>query len=143
MSRLSILITFSSFSVFALSCSTLEYKTKADKEIYAIIADKGEKVFSQSSDFNIDTSYSKISPNAISSERILKEKTERESYEQKPMLLSLEKTLHLAISQSHEYQTKKENLYLAALSLSNKRYDYTPIFSHSSTLTAERSRSGE
>ena len=48
--------------------------------------------------------------------------------EQRPFLIRLDQALELALINSREYQTRRENLYLAALPVSVERFAFAPQF---------------
>jgi len=54
-------------------------------------------------------------------------------------ILSLDRALIIAVKNSRTYQTRKETLYIQALSLALTRHKYTPIFSGGASAVWQRS----
>lgn len=117
-------------AVVALSaCSTKHYRKSADKEAAKLIAQKTPAVPNMDTNFTIEAS-----EKAVLGELPLTEKVEEffgpEGEKEKgARIISLEKALEIAVKQSRNYQTRKEVLYLEALSLSLARHRFAPIFS--------------
>jgi outer membrane protein TolC len=118
-------------------CAASHYRRSADKETYRIIQEVDRRVFGQTNAFSIDTRYSRREPDAIAPAEIIEDRlaTNRR-------VLNLEQSLALAVQNSREYQTEKERLYLAALSLTGARYEFGPQFFGSSTAQIAGSPSG-
>jgi outer membrane protein TolC len=104
-------------------CSASHYRKSADKEVYGIIQNFEKQVFGQTNDFTIDTAQSGRNPKDIQAAEIIQDRgaTNRR-------VLNLDQTLNLAVQNSREYQTQKEQLYLSALSLTGARYEFGPQF---------------
>ncbi|MFH2068403.1 MAG: TolC family protein [Candidatus Omnitrophota bacterium] len=88
-------------------CSTQHYRESADREVYRILAEKGP---SSAGSFDIEPK----SPPAFPPDEITE--------------VGLQEVLQLAALHSRDYQTRKENLYLQALSLTAQRHLYRPRF---------------
>jgi len=110
-------------------CSTTGYKEKADFEAYGLLQEKNDLVPGAISEFSIEpreapdfTDY----PTNLESYDFLGDAADSEigSY-----VLTLEDALKLAVKHSRSYQSRKEQLFVQALSLSIARHDFDPIFS--------------
>lgn len=127
------------FSVFFIvfSCSKDRYKASADKEALQIIKEKSSMVPGMLKDFSIEenTKYDPYEglPEYVESDPAFGVEDKTEKY----YLITLEKALEIAINKNREYLTKKESVYLSALSLSLERYYFSPIFTsrHSAVIT--------
>ncbi|MFM1943425.1 MAG: hypothetical protein RI897_2407 [Verrucomicrobiota bacterium] len=113
--------------VFFAGCSSQYYHKQADEEVYGIIQSVESQVFGHTNEFSIDTRYSERSHLMILPEEIIEDRTVTNR-----RVLSLEGAMGLAVQNSREYQTQKEQLYLTALSLTGSRYQFTPTFLNSS-----------
>ena len=110
-------------------CSTEHYRKSADKEAAGIIAEKTPQVPNMDRHFTIeqtDTLSLEGLPTCTQSPDFLG--TEGQVENGAP-ILSLEKALEMAVRHSRSYQTEKEQVYLAALSLTLARHQFTPLFS--------------
>ncbi|MEZ5326605.1 MAG: TolC family protein [Verrucomicrobiales bacterium] len=116
------------------SCVPSLYSARADSEVYRILekvraehklamAPEGEK-------FDIDTDISNKAPKDISAHDVLKE---RSNWDKKQ--LSIREAIDLGRQFSREFQSSKEDLYLAALSYTGERHRFRPQFLASSTGT--------
>jgi outer membrane protein TolC len=124
-------------AVFFCGCSSNHYRRSADKEVYGIIQEYDNRIFGRTNDFTIDTRYSHRDPNSIISGEIILDRSTTNR-----RVLTLEHALGLAVQNSREYQTQKEQLYLRALTLTGARYQYSPRFSAFTTPELTGSRSG-
>lgn len=124
------------------SCSTTHHKASADKEVYEIIDEKSDAVVGMPDEFSIDqpepVDLLDGLPRLVVDEPAL---GNSEIVGAEAAVLSLEGALQLAVSNSRTYQNRKENLYLAALSLTLDRHRYTPIFSAGASADYGRSTS--
>ncbi|NIA12865.1 MAG: TolC family protein [Nitrospiraceae bacterium] len=111
------------------ACSTSRFREAADREVYALIAEKTPDVVGMPDDFTIeqaelpsmdDLSIAEVAPEFLGEEGLS---------EVGARVVSLERALDLAVKNNRTYQNEKESLYLQALSLTLDRYSYTPIFS--------------
>ena len=112
-----------------VGCTSNQYRKSADKEAYRAIHAKSSLVTNMDSNFNIDqTNLLSLSnlPIATNVEDFLGPEGERE---RGAHILTLEDSLALAIDFSRSYQTRKEQLYASALSLTLARHAFAPIFS--------------
>ncbi len=110
-------------------CTSSHYRKSADKEAYRAIRAKSPLVTNMDSNFHIEQtnvlSLTKL-PISTNVEEFLGPEGERE---RGARVLSLEDALGLAIDFSRNYQTRKEQLYASALSLTLSRHVFAPIFS--------------
>ena len=112
-------------------CSTAHYRRSADKDAYQAIAQKTPAVTNMEPHFTIEQTNALALddlPVAAQTNEFLGQAAGAESGAR---VLSLEKVLEIAVHHSRSYQASKEQLYLAALSLSLSRHQFAPIFSGS------------
>ncbi len=117
--------------VILAGCTSSHYRKSADKEAYRAIRAKSSLVTNMDSNFHIEqTNVLSLTRLPISTnvEEFLGPEGERE---RGARVLSLEDALGLAIDFSRSYQTRKEQLYASALSLTLSRHVFAPIFSAS------------
>ncbi|MDB6052587.1 MAG: hypothetical protein JWN25_110 [Verrucomicrobiales bacterium] len=105
------------------ACSPKFYRNSADKETYKVIQQKQKAALGKTNEFSIDTSFSNRDPKSITSAEIIQGRTNSFF-----LRLSLEDALSMAMTNSRNFQLRKESLYLLALGLTHDRYQYTPIF---------------
>ncbi len=114
------------------ACSGNAYRNSADGETYAAIAAKTELVPGMTSEVAVGdvavVNLDGLAVNAFSFEFL----GDGADSEIGSSILSLNDALDLAFRHSADYRTRKERLYLEALSLTLDRYRYAPIFSASS-----------
>jgi outer membrane protein TolC len=123
--------------LFAAGCTNARYRRSADKEVYTIIQEKQKTAFGQTNAFSIDTSYSSRKPDNIPAKEIIADRL-REAKQ----TLTLSEALRIALENSREYQLRKEQLYLSALTLSRERFVYVPQFFARTAITGERAPDG-
>ena len=104
-------------------CTARHYRRSADKESYAIIQQMERRVFGHTNEFSIQTRYSDRDPKTISPAEVLDDRAVSNRF-----FVNLDQALQLAVENSREYQTQKEQLYLAALALTGARYEFSPQF---------------
>ncbi|HMJ89135.1 MAG TPA: TolC family protein [Candidatus Acidoferrum sp.] len=112
-----------------VGCSARYYRKSADKDVYGAISQRTPLVP------NTDTNFTIEQTNALSFDHLpintnvvdfLGQDGEREV---NARLLSLQDALLIAVRHNRAYQSRKEQLYLTALTLTLARYRFTPIFS--------------
>jgi len=111
------------------ACSTNYYQKSADKQAYGIIESKAPLVPNMDTNFTIEQTNLVLLeglPVATNIPAFLGADGERE---RGARVLSLEGALRIAIYSSRGYQSRKEQLYLAALTLTSIRHQFAPIFS--------------
>jgi outer membrane protein TolC len=119
-------------------CRASYYRKSADKEVYKIIQNKQQEVFGKTNAFTIDTRYSKRPADDIKAQEILEDRLQQGKH-----VLTLIEALRIAVENNRAYQLRKENLYISALTLSRERFSYVPQFFAGTTVSGERSPSGE
>ena len=117
---------------------TSYYRKSADKEVYKIIQQKEKSALGHTNAFSIDTRYSQRKPEDIKAQEIIEDRM-REAKE----TVTLTDALRLAIENSRQYQLRKEQLYLSALSLTRERFAYVPQFFAGTAVTGERETDGD
>jgi hypothetical protein len=119
-------------------CSQAHYRRSADKEVYRIIQGAERHIFGGTNQFDVGTPYSHRKPAEIPASEIIEDRQQTNS-----RMLSLQDALSLAVTNSREYQTEKESLYLTALTLTGERYEFTPhFFDATSEASWERAANG-
>ncbi len=126
-------------ALMAPGCSRRHYREAADRQAYRIIQQAEQRVFGHTnvSPFTIDTRFSTRRPEEIHPDEILADRSTTNR-----ILLDLEQALGLAVRNSREYQAQKEQLYLAALSLTGARQEFSPTFFSDPTATFGGSPAG-
>jgi outer membrane protein TolC len=112
-------------------CTTRHYEKSADQEVYGIVRNKAPRVPNMDTNFTIAETHLALLerlPVSTNLEGFLGPEGERE---RGARLLRLEDALDVAVHTSRAYQSRKEQLYLSALSLTLSRHQFTPIFSGS------------
>jgi outer membrane protein TolC len=112
-------------------CTTKHYEKSADQEVYGIVRNKAPRVPNMDTNFTIaETNLALLErlPVSTNLEGFLGPEGERE---RGARVLRLEDALNVAVHTSRAYQSRKEQLYLSALSLTLSRHLFTPIFSGS------------
>jgi outer membrane protein TolC len=104
-------------------CTAKQYRKSADKETYALVQHMERRVFGHTNEFSINTRYSGREPKTISPAEILADRSTSNCF-----VINLDQALDLAVENSREYQTQKEQLYLTALTLTGARYEFSPQF---------------
>ena len=119
-------------------CTTSYYRKGADKDVYSIIEQAERDVFGKASSFTIETAYSGTKTDEVLAEELVQERQQPDT-----LFLTLNEALDLAVKNSREYQTEKEQVYLTALSLTGARYQFTPHFFAGSKASVERNEAGD
>lgn len=117
------------FLLLAACYSPDEYREDADTEVSSILDSKQKAAFGSSSEISID--WKPESLTSFREDRSAKEhdgEAVLKSWDGPLILLSLRDALKLAICNSREYQTQKENVYLSALDLSLERHRWDFLF---------------
>ncbi len=116
-------------AVAATGCTANHYRRSADKAAYGVIGQKAPLVK------NMDTSFTIEQTNAIALgslpvvTNVVDFLGPDGEGERGARILRLEDALNIAIHYSRSYQSRKEQLYLSALSLTLARHQFTPLFS--------------
>ena len=112
-------------------CTANHYRRSADKETYRAIAQKTPLVTNMEPRFSIEqTNAFRLDELPLAPQGTNFLGAEAES-ERGARLMSLEKALAVAVRHSRTYQNSREQLYLAALSLTLSRHQLAPLFSGS------------
>jgi len=119
-------------------CTAKYYRGAADKEVYKIIQQKEKAALGQTNAFSIDTPYSQRKPGDIKSQEIIEDRM-REAKQ----TLTLRDALRIALENNRQYQLRKEQLYISALTLTRERFAYVPQFFAGSTATGTRTENGD
>jgi outer membrane protein TolC len=121
--------------VVLLGCTQAHYRRAADNEVYRIVQSAEQKIFGYTNQFDINTRYSHRKPTEIPAAEIIDDRQQVGS-----RMLTLQEALSLAVTNSRQYQTEKEGLYLTALELTGERHEFTPHF-FASTIGSSLERS--
>ena len=105
--------------VASMGCSASHYRKDAEKDAYNIISDVEKEVFGSSSPFTIDTRFSDKAPEEVLSSNLIDESKSGEL-----LNLTLDKALTLAVDNNRTYQTRKEQLFLTALNLTESQRQF-------------------
>jgi len=110
-------------------CTSNYYRKSADREAYGVIQSKTPQVQNMDPNFTIE----QTNILALDGLPVVQEVPEflggDGAQEIGAHILRLEDALELAVKYSRAYQTRKEQLYLSALSLTMARHQFTPLFS--------------
>ena len=136
--RLVCLLIVGAVLCLLVGCTASHYRRSADKETYRIIQQKQKAALGQTNAFTIDTPYSGRKPDDIKADEIIADRM-RETKE----VLTLPEALRIAVADNRQYQLRKEQLYLSALSLTEQRFAYVPQFFAGTTVRGERTADGE
>ena len=116
-------------------CNAGHYRQSADRTAYGIIKEKSPRVRNMDPHFTIEQT-NKLSlesyPVVTNVPDFLGPDGERE---RGARVLRLEDALAVAVEHSRAYQSRKEQLYLAALSAAFNRHQFAPLFSGSGSAT--------
>lgn len=134
MRRLMCLAAAAVFLAAMAGCSAKRYTEWADREVYKILENKQIAAFGEAEPFTIEPS--EEDPLAglphEAQPLVLEEPVSAEppaQEEEPPAILSLNKAIEIAIRHSRDYQSRKEQVYLSALSLTGERHEWSPRFS--------------
>ncbi len=108
-------------------------KRLADRETYPIIAHKQQQVLGESEAFTIEPEDTELTETVLTEAGF-----SSDEFTTSGLVISLRDALALAFDNNREYQERKEDLYLAALDLTEERYDFSPIFSNLISASATR-----
>lgn len=106
-----------------MACSSAHYHKRADDQVYTTIQQYEDYLFGKTNEFSINTQYSDRDPEAILPDELIAGRETTNT-----LHLDLDEALDVAVQNSREYQAEKERLYLAALSLTGARYQFSPQF---------------
>lgn len=109
-------------------CTQKYYRESADHEVYGVVQSKSPVVPNMDTNFTIEQTNLVLLeglPVSTNVSDFLGADGERE---RGAHVLTLEAALATAVHASRDYQSRKETLYLSALSLTLTRHQFTPIF---------------
>jgi outer membrane protein TolC len=118
-------------------CSTNYFRKSADREVYRTIEGKSPLVWNMDTNFTIEQTNSvslEAFPVNTNVELFLGPDAERE---RGANVLTLRDALQLALNSSRTYQSRKEQLYLSAMSVTLTRHQFAPLFSASGRASYE------
>ena len=123
-------LAFLSVFVVLTGCSAKHYKESADKQVYEILRKKHEMLFGSEEIYEIEQIARDPMADLPRAEKPILEAPEHlRPFEEPPLIISLEKALEIGIYNSRDYQSEKEDVYLSALSLTEKRHEFSTQFS--------------
>lgn len=102
------------------ACSASRYRQAADKEVYRILSQKESLVFGKTNAFSIDTEYSGRDPKDVPAMELVNER----KLDGTNVVISLPEALKMAFANNRTFQTRREQLYLTALTLTLRRFDF-------------------
>jgi hypothetical protein len=117
---------------------TSYYHRSADKEVYKILQQKEKAALGKTNAFTIDTRYSQRKPDDIKAQEIIEDRMQETK-----QTLTLQDALRLAIENNRQYQLRKEQLYLSALTLTRERFAYVPQFFAGTIASGTHSENGD
>lgn len=120
--------------ILAAGCTANHYRQSADKEVYGIVRQKSGLVQDMDPHFSIEQTNQTPLAGVGVSEQVQEFLGADADAERGARQLTLEDSLGIAVQYSRAYQTRKEQLYLSALSLTLVRHQFTPIFSSGATI---------
>ena len=118
-------------AVVATGCTANHYRRSADKAAYAAIKQKSPSVKNMDSSFTIEQTNDIFLGNLPVVTNVVDYLGKDGESERGARILRLEDALNIAIHHSRSYQSRKEELYLSALSLTLARHQFTPLYSAS------------
>lgn len=104
-------------------CSARRYEQAADRQVYGLIQAYERRVFGRTNAFTIATAFTGRDPATVLPAEILGDRTATNR-----RVINLEQALELAVANSREYQSQKEQLYLTALTLTGAQHEFSPQF---------------
>ncbi len=110
-------------------CSPQRYRQSADAETAQIIAQKSPRVPNMDPNFTIERTSTPSLEGLPTSPQAPDFLGVEGQVEKDAPILSLEETLGIAVKNSRIYQSRKEQVYLQALSLTLARHQFAPLFS--------------
>lgn len=112
-------------------CTAAHYRKSADATAYRAIRQKTPLVRNMDPNFTIEQTNQLSLEGLPISTNVPESLGPEGERERGARILRLEEALAIAVQHSRAYQSRKEGLYLAALSLALTRHQFTPIFSGS------------
>src|ERR1035437_4585814 len=116
-------------AVAMAGCTSSHYRNSADRAAYGAIRQKTPLVKNMDTAFTIEPTNAIYLGNLPVVTNVVDYLGPDGEGEGGARILRLEDALNIAIHYSRSYQSRKEQLYLSALSLTLARHQFTPIFS--------------
>ncbi len=116
-------------AVAVAGCTSAHYRTAADRAAYGAIRQKAPAVKNMDPAFTIEQTNAVELANLPVVTNAVDYLGPHGEAERGASRVRLEDALRIAIHHSRSYQSRKEQLYLSALSLTLARHQFTPIFS--------------
>ena len=127
--RLKMFVALSLVALVFSGCSTEYYKQSADDEVYKILEEKHAELFDSQARYEIEQIASDPMEKLARAEKALLEMPEGlERDEELPLIISHTQALTIATYNSRDYQSRKEDVYLTALSLTDARHEFSAQF---------------
>ena len=128
--------------ILMTSCSRLgDYaRDRADRAAYGIISEKQTEALDRKDEFTIDQEPNEATKQLLSEAPRID--FTRDHFTSPSYVISLGDSLAIAVSNSRDYQSQKENLYTQALSLTETRRDYGYLFTGSAGADVTRTETG-
>ncbi len=127
--RFTVALSALTLGLWAAGCSSKHYRQSADKEVARAIGEKSPLVPNLEERFTID----QPTPLAVGTYPVRKDEQEffgvNKGSEIGAHIITLEESLEIGVQHSRTYQNRKETVFLTALSLTQARQAYTPLFS--------------
>jgi len=101
------------------ACTPGQHVAKVDEEVYDILKSAEKYVYNKNTEYRIDEGSAEKLVDTLKSENLRKISEKSGTVE-----LSIEQTLAYAVQYSNSYQSQKEALYLAGLSMSTTRIPF-------------------
>ncbi len=114
-----------------VGCSASRYKAAADREAYALIAQKAKSVENMSGSFSIEQTNQWSLGGLSQRQEAVSFLGDYGRTELGAPVISIQQALSIATARSRIMQSRKEQLFLASLLLSQARHQWTPLFSAS------------
>ncbi len=126
------------FPLLALSCSRIgDYaRERADKAAYAIVADKQMTALGRADPFSIEDSHDDVSSRLLKESRRLD--LAAENFTTPTTTITLTEAMVAALANSRDFRSRRESLYMQALSLTESRRNFETIFSGSAAASVSR-----
>ena len=123
--------------LLAAGCSQSHYRKSADNQVYGLIGEKETDSLGHTNAFSIDTRYSARKPNDIPGTEIISDRLQ--SGRRK---INVAEALKIAVEYNRTYQSRKEQLYLAALRLTSEIHRFQPSLFGNAVGNVERFSDG-
>jgi outer membrane protein TolC len=133
--RRSVLLWLVIFSLTSLGCGTKQYRKSADEEVARVIAEKTPQVPNMDPQFTIEQTDTLSLQGLPTCDQAADFLGDAGQLEKGAQIVSLERSLDIAVKHSRAYQSRKEQVYLQALSLTLARHQFAPLFAAQGSAT--------